>query len=83
MVLGCLPVLLIGAGLLTEVCRAPFGPGLWPGPCRQARWAGRGLPGQGWVLKIVSAERLERIFGCPCGWRERPGQCASFRPPGL
>src|SRR5215472_4600726 len=26
-----------------EVRRAPFGPGLWPGPRRQARWAGRGL----------------------------------------
>jgi hypothetical protein len=25
-----------------EVRRARFGPGLWPGPCRQARWAGRG-----------------------------------------
>ena len=25
-------------------------------------------------------ERLERIFGCPCGWRGRPGQCAAFRP---
>jgi hypothetical protein len=24
-------------------CRAHFGPGLWPGPRRQARWAGRGL----------------------------------------
>ena len=35
---------------------------------------------QGWVLKILSAERLERIFGCPCGWRGRPGQCAAFRP---
>ena len=26
-----------------EVRRARFGPGLWPGPRRQARWAGRGL----------------------------------------
>ena len=26
-----------------SVRRACFGPGLWPGPCRQARWAGRGL----------------------------------------
>jgi hypothetical protein len=26
------------------------------------------------------AERLERIFGCPFGWRGRPGQCAAFRP---
>ncbi len=35
---------------------------------------------QGWVLKILSAERLERIFGCPCRWKGRPGQCAAFRP---
>ena len=27
----------------TEVRRAPIGPGLWPGPRRQARWVGRGL----------------------------------------
>src|SRR5215510_2625390 len=26
-----------------EVRRARLGPGLWPGPRRQARWAGRGL----------------------------------------
>jgi hypothetical protein len=29
---------------------------------------------------MLSAERLERIFGCPCGWRGRHGQCAAFRP---
>ena len=29
-----------------EVRRARSGPGLWPGPRRQARWAGRGLRGQ-------------------------------------
>jgi hypothetical protein len=33
-------------GLLVQstfriACRAHFGPGLWPGPRRQARWAGR------------------------------------------
>ena len=38
------------------------------------------LRAQGWVPKMLSAERLERIFGCPCGWRGRPGQCAAFRP---
>ena len=27
--------------LTVEVRRARFGPGLWPGPRRQARWAGR------------------------------------------
>jgi hypothetical protein len=26
----------------------------------------------------VFAERSERIFGCPCGWRGQPGQCAAF-----
>src|SRR5258708_17030737 len=26
-----------------KVRRAQFGPGLWPGPRRQARWVGRGL----------------------------------------
>jgi integrase len=31
---------------------------------------------------MLSAERLERIFGCPCGWRGRPGQCAAFRAGG-
>ena len=59
---------------------ARFGPGLWPGPRRQARRVGRGLRAQGWVPKMLSAERLERIFGCPCGWRGRHGQCAAFRP---
>ncbi len=33
-------------GTCREVCRARFGPGLGPGPRRQARWAGRGLQGQ-------------------------------------
>ena len=37
---------------------ARFGPGLWPGPRRQARWTGRGLRGQGWILKIVSAKLI-------------------------
>jgi hypothetical protein len=27
---------------------------------------------------MLSAKRLERIFGCPCGWRGQPGQCAAF-----
>src|SRR3974390_1180868 len=30
--------------------------------------------------EAVFAERLARIFGCPCGWRGRRGQCAAFRP---
>jgi hypothetical protein len=28
----------------------------------------------------IFAKWLERIFGCPCGWRGRPGQTAAFRP---
>jgi hypothetical protein len=40
----------------------------------------RRLRTQGWVPKMLAAERLEKIFGCPCGWRGRPGQCAAFRP---
>ena len=61
---------------------AALGLGLASGlaPRRQARWVAMRLRVQGWVLKILSAERLERIFGCPCGWRGRPGQCAAFRP---
>ena len=42
---------------------ACFGPGLWPGPCRQAGWAGSDA--QGRVPEIVSAKRLETTFGCP------------------
>jgi len=42
-----------------EVCRAPIGPGLWPGPRRQARWAGIGSGAQGWVPKILFAARLK------------------------
>jgi hypothetical protein len=38
-----IPVAFLQAPGLAEVRRAIFGPGLWPGPCRQARWAGRGL----------------------------------------
>jgi hypothetical protein len=34
------------SSLVTGVRRSPIGPGFWPGPRRQARWAGRGLQGQ-------------------------------------
>ena len=44
--------------LPTEVRRARFGPGLWPGPRHQARWAGRGLRGQ------RRAGGASRIAGC-------------------
>ena len=33
------------------------------------------LRAQGWGLKMLSAERLERILGCPCGWRGGPVRC--------
>jgi hypothetical protein len=46
-----------------EVRRAPIGPGLRPGPCRQARWGGRGLRGQGWALApIALATRRRRAL---------------------
>ena len=38
------------------------------------------LRAQGWGLKMLSAERLERILGCPCGWRGGPVRCEA--PPG-
>jgi len=52
-----------------QVCRARFGPGLWPGPRRQARWAGRGLRGQ------RRAAGASRAAGCEgrWGWRGQPG----------
>ena len=31
----------------------------------------------------VCAERVERIFGCPCEWRGQPGQCAAVPAPSL
>ena len=39
-----------------KVCRAPVGPGLWPGPRRQARWGARGSAFNG-APKVLSAER--------------------------
>jgi hypothetical protein len=50
----------------------------WPSPSGPP--GRQRLRAQGWVPKMLSAERLERIFGCPCGWRGRPGQCAAFQP---
>ena len=43
-----------------QVRRARFGPGLRPGPRRQARWAGRGLRGQGWALAPIARRRDRR-----------------------
>jgi hypothetical protein len=36
---------------LQEVCRARFGPGLWPGPHRQARRVGSGSGVRGGRLR--------------------------------
>jgi len=47
----------------SQVRRARFGPGLWPGPRRQARRVGRGLRCSRAGPKIVSAEWLETILG--------------------
>ncbi len=33
------------------------------------------LRAQGWGLKMLSAERLERILGGPCGWTGGPVRC--------
>jgi hypothetical protein len=33
------------------------------------------LRAQGRGLEMLSAERLERILGCPCGWRGGPVRC--------
>jgi hypothetical protein len=52
-----------------DVRRARSGPGLWPGPRRQARWAGRGLQGQ---RRAVGASR---IAGCEAPLRlEEPAR---------
>ena len=39
---------------ILEVRRARFGPGLWPGPRRQARWGGRGL----WRSRVGPEDRF-------------------------
>ena len=51
--------------------RAGAGPAC---PCFLAQGPQR-LRAQGWGLKMLSAERLERILGCPCGWRGGPVRC--------
>ena len=52
-----------------EVRHARSGPGLWPGPRRQARWAGRGLRGQ------RRAAGASRAVGCEAPLRlEEPAR---------
>ena len=60
-----------------EVRRARSGPGLWPGPRRQARWAGRGLQGQ------RRAAGASRAAGCEAPLRlEEPARIMRGVPPG-
>ena len=59
-----------------EVRRACFGPGLWPGPRRQARWVGRGLQGQ------RRAVGVSRVAGCEAPLRlEGPTRTMCGVPP--
>ena len=59
-----------------HVRRAPIGPGLWPGPRRQARWAGRGLRGQ------RRAAGASRAAGCGAPLRlEGPARTMRGVPP--
>jgi hypothetical protein len=44
---------------LAEVRHAPFGPGLWPGPRRQARWVGSGSGVKGGRLRPSPWRRAE------------------------
>ncbi len=62
----------------TEARRARFGPGLWPGPCRQARRVGRGLQGQ---RRAAGASRASGMRSTVEAGGADPGQCAAgFRP---
>jgi hypothetical protein len=59
-----------------KVRRARSGPGLWPGPRRQARWAGRGLQGQ------RRAAGASRAAGCEAPLRlEEPARTMRGAPP--
>jgi len=59
---------------------SPRAPRAWPSPSGPpGRLRARVGPGDAFC-GAVCAERLESIFGCPCGWRGRSVQCATFRP---
>ena len=63
------------SGTISEVRRARFGPGLRPGPRRQARWAGRGLRGQ------RRAAGASRAAGCEAPLRlEGPARTMCGEP---
>ena len=79
-------ILPLGDRLLTGCADSPRASGLAFGLALAVRPAGSAEAPRARVgpedafCGAVFAERLERIFGCPCGWRGRPGQCAAFRP---
>jgi hypothetical protein len=60
-----LDVFLVAISAEWDVRRAPFGPGLRPGPRRQACWGRQDSGAQGWVPEIVSAKRLENDLRVP------------------
>ena len=66
----------------TEVRRACSGPGLWPGPCRQARRAGRGLQRSRVGPEDRFCEAVRDDLRCSERWRRLLGHCAAFRPGG-
>ena len=60
------------------VRRAPAGPGLWPGPPCQARWAGSGLQGRrraGGASRTSGMRSTVRLEGPARTMRGRPGAC--------
>jgi len=64
-----------------------FGPGLWPGPRRQAHWAGRGLQGQRRAAGASRASGMQSTVeaggASPDNARQvRPGRCDIFTVPG-
>ncbi len=64
---GCEAGVSVGSALWRFAAR--FGPGLWPGPRRQARWAGRGFQGQ------RRAAGASRAAGCEAPLRlEEPAR---------
>ena len=58
-----------------EVSRPCFGPGLWPGPRRQARWAGRS-PGS----RSAAGASCAAGCGASLGWRASPDNARRSGP---
>jgi hypothetical protein len=63
-----------------EVRRVRFGPGLWPGPRRQARWAGRGSRVKGARRDATEGSALDAGGASPDNARRTgPGAVHLFR----